>query len=130
MNVPSDLKYTDQHEWASLADGVVTVGISDYAQDALGDIVFVDLPVEGATFEKGQELLAVESCKAAVSVYAPVTGTVVVVNRALADDPALVNTECYEGGWMVKLQAADPSQLDALMDAAAYENFLGTLEED
>ena len=129
MNVPSDLKYTEQHEWAKLDGDAVTVGISDYAQDALGDLVFVDLPAVGAEFAKGAEAIAVESTKAAASVYAPVAGTVAEVNAALTDDPGLVNSDCYGEGWIIKLTPADPAELDALMDAAAYETFLGTLAD-
>lgn len=129
MNVPTDLKYTEQHEWARLDGDVVVVGVSDYAQDSLGDLVFVDLPAVGAKFAKGAEAIAVESTKAAASVYAPVAGTVAEVNTALADDPGLVNSDCYGQGWIIKLAPADPAELDALMDAAAYETFLGTLDD-
>ena len=129
MSVPSDLKYTEQHEWAKLAGDVVVIGISDYAQDSLGDLVFVDLPAVGAEFAKGAEAIAVESTKAAASVYAPVAGTVAEVNEALADDPGLVNGDCYGAGWMIKLTPADSAELDSLMDAAAYEAFLSALED-
>ena len=129
MNVPSDLKYTEQHEWAKLDGDTVTVGVSDFAQDALGDLVFVDPPAVGAEFAKGAEVVAIESTKAAASVYAPAAGTVTEANEALADDPGLVNADCYGAGWMFKLKLTDPAELDALMDAAAYEAFLGTLED-
>ena len=129
MSVPSDLRYTERHEWAKLDGDVVVVGISDYAQDSLGDLVFVDLPAVGAEFAKGAEAIAVESTKAAASVYAPVAGTVAEVNAALTDDPGLVNSDCYGEGWIIKLTPADPAELDALMDAAAYETFLGTLAD-
>ena len=129
MSVPSDLRYTERHEWAKLDGDVVVVGISDYAQDSLGDLVFVDLPAVGAEFAKGAEAIAVESTKAAASIYAPVAGTVAEVNAALSDDPGLVNGDCYGAGWMIKLTPADPAELDALMDAAAYETFLGTLDD-
>jgi len=130
MDVPGDLKYTDQHEWAKLDGDVVVMGISDYAQDSLGDLVFVDLPAEGASFAKGDEAVAVESTKAAASVYAAVGGTVAAVNDRLADDPGLVNADCYGGGWLIKLTPADAAELDGLMDAAAYEAFLTTLEDE
>jgi glycine cleavage system H protein len=119
--VPENLKYTPEHEWSKLADGVVVVGITDHAQDQLGDIVFVDLPEEGAAVKRGDEVLAIESTKAAASVYASVDGTIAAVNDRLSDEPELVNNDCYSAGWMVKIQPTDPSQLDALLDAAAYE---------
>ena len=130
MNVPSDLKYTDQHEWAKLDGNLVVMGISDYAQDSLGDLVFVDLPAAGTTFAKGAEAVAVESTKAAASVYAAVGGTVAEANDRLADDPGLVNADCYGEGWLIKLTVADAAELDSLMDAAAYEAFLTTLEDE
>jgi glycine cleavage system H protein len=119
--VPENLKYTPEHEWAKLADGVVVVGITDHAQDQLGDIVFVDLPEEGAAVKRGDEVLALESTKAAASVYASVDGTIAAVNDELSDEPERVNNDCYSAGWMVKIQPTDPSQLDELLDAAAYE---------
>jgi glycine cleavage system H protein len=119
--VPENLKYTPEHEWAKLADGVVVVGITDHAQDQLGDIVFVDLPAEGADVKRGDEVIALESTKAAASVYASVDGTIAAVNDRLSDEPELVNNDCYSAGWMVKIQPTDPSQLDEMLDAAAYE---------
>jgi glycine cleavage system H protein len=119
--VPENLKYTPEHEWSKLADGVVVVGITDHAQDQLGDIVFVDLPDEGASVKRGDEVIALESTKAAASVYASVDGTIAAVNDRLSDEPELVNNDCYSAGWMVKIQPTDPSQLDELLDAAAYE---------
>lgn len=119
--VPDNLKYTPEHEWSKLVDGVVVVGITDHAQDQLGDIVFVDLPEEGADVKRGDEVVALESTKAAASVYASVDGTIAAVNDELADEPERVNNDCYSAGWMVKIQPTDPSQLDELLDAAAYE---------
>ena len=119
--VPENLKYTPEHEWSKLVDGVVVLGITDHAQDQLGDIVFVDLPEEGAAIKRGDEVIALESTKAAASVYASVDGTIAAVNNRLSDEPELVNNDCYSAGWMVKIQPTDPSQLDALLDAAAYE---------
>ncbi|KKN97016.1 hypothetical protein LCGC14_0162670 [marine sediment metagenome] len=130
MNIPDDLNYTEQHEWVRFADGVATVGISDFAQDAFGDLVFVDLPPLDKEFVRGDEVIAMESTKAAASVYAPVSGKVVEVNERLVDDPGLVNSDCYGEGWMFKLAAPDPAGLDDLMDAAGYEAFLTGLEED
>jgi glycine cleavage system H protein len=129
MNIQPDLKYTRQHEWLRVADGVAMVGISDYAQDALGDVVFVDLPGEGVSFAQGDEAVAVESTKAAASVYAAVSGKVVEINPALVDDPALVNGDCYGEGWMYRITVDDPAQLDDLMDATAYEAYIGTLDD-
>ena len=119
--VPENLKYTPEHEWSKLADGVVVVGITDHAQDQLGDIVFVDLPEEGAAVKRGDEVIALESTKAAASVYASVDGTIAAVNEALSDEPELVNNDCYSAGWMVKIQPSDPTQLDEMLDSAAYE---------
>ena len=119
--VPENLKYTPEHEWSKLADGVVVVGITDHAQDQLGDIVFVDLPEEGAAVKRGDEVVALESTKAAASVYASVDGTIAAVNDELGDEPERVNNDCYSAGWMVKIQPSDPSQLDEMLDAAAYE---------
>ncbi len=129
MSTPNDLKYTNEHEWVRIDDGVVTIGISDYAQDALGDVVFVELPAEGAALAKGEEAAVIESTKAAASIYAPVTGKITEINPALVDDPALVNSDCYGEGWIYKMTVDNPAELDELMDVAAYEQFLASLEE-
>jgi glycine cleavage system H protein len=129
MNIQPDLKYTRDHEWVKVSDGVATVGISDYAQDALGDVVFVDLPGEGQTFAQGDEAVAVESTKAAASVYAAISGKVVEINPALVDDPSLVNSDCYGDGWMYRITVDDAAQLEGLMDAVAYEAYVGTLDD-
>jgi glycine cleavage system H protein len=121
---PKDLAYTDQHEWIRLAGGVATVGITDHAQNALGDVTFVELPAVGAVFAKGDEACAIESAKAAASIFAPVGGKVVEVNSALDDDPGLVNADCYGAGWIYKLQLADPAEAAALMTADQYDKFL------
>lgn len=118
------MRYTKDHEWIAVADGVGTVGISDYAQSQLGDVVFVELPEVGKVVARGDELAVVESVKAASEVYAPVDGTVVEVNQALADNPALANEAAQGDGWFVKLKLSEPSQADALMDQAAYDAFL------
>jgi len=115
--------YTDEHEWISVEGGTATVGITDYAQAQLGDIVFVELPALGANVAKGGEAAVVESVKAASDVFAPVTGTVSEVNSALEEDPALVNSAPETGGWFFKLALADPSELEGLMDAAEYKKF-------
>ena len=122
MNVPDDLLYTDQHEWIRRDDGAV--GITDYAQDRLSDVTYVELPEVGKDLQKGEELAAIESCKAAASLYAPASGKVAEVNSALEDDPALLNSDPYAGGWVAKIELSDPSQLDALMTPDKYRQFL------
>jgi glycine cleavage system H protein len=119
--IPEELSYARSHEWARLeADGTVTVGISDHAQDALGDVVFVELPEPGATLTAGGEAGVVESVKAASDIYAPVAGTVVAVNPALEDAPETVNGDPYRAGWLFTLKPEDSGQLDELLDAGAY----------
>ena len=120
MNVPANLKYAKTHEWARLdADGLVTVGISDHAQEALGDIVFLELPEVGRTLQAGEECAVVESVKAASDIYAPIAGEVVATNQAALDAPELVNQDAY-ANWLFKLQPANAADLDALLDAAGY----------
>ena len=120
MNVPADLKYTQSHEWVKLeADGSVTVGITDHAQEALGDIVFLDLPEAGRQLNAGEECAVVESVKAASDIYAPIAGEVIARNDAALDAPESVNQDAY-AAWLFKLKPADAAQLDALLDAAAY----------
>ena len=121
-NIPKDLKYTKSHEWVKPnADGSVTVGITHHAQDLMGDMVFVDLPPIGTKVTSGKECGVVESVKAASDVYAPVSGEVVEANAALADSPETVNKDCYGAGWMFRLKPANKAELDALLDAKAYE---------
>jgi glycine cleavage system H protein len=120
MNVPTDLKYTQSHEWVKLeADGSVTIGITDHAQEALGDIVFLELPEAGRTVNAGEECAVVESVKAASDIYAPVAGEVIARNDAVLDAPESVNQDAY-AAWLFKLKPADAAQLNALLDAAAY----------
>jgi glycine cleavage system H protein len=120
MNVPADLKYAQSHEWARLADdGLVTVGISDHAQEALGDIVFLELPQVGRKVAAGEECAVVESVKAASDIYAPIGGEVVAVNQAAADAPESVNQDAY-AAWLFKLKPDNAAELDKLLDAAAY----------
>ena len=119
------LKYTPDHEWLLIhADGTATVGITHHAQDALGDVVFVDLPAVGATFNPKDVAGVVESVKAAADVYMPVTGEITEVNEALRDDPALANTDPTGAGWFFKVKLSNPAELDALMDATAYDDLL------
>ena len=118
----SNIKYTADHEWVQIeADGTVTVGITVHAQDALGDVVFVDLPEVGKTFAEKEVAGVVESVKAAADVYMPVDGEIIEVNEALRDDPALANTDPLKAGWFFKVKLSNPSQLDALMDSTAYD---------
>ena len=116
------IKYTPDHEWLQIeADGTATVGITEHAQDALGDVVFVDLPAVGTTFNAKDIAGVVESVKAAADVYMPVDGEITEVNEALRDDPALANTDPTGAGWFFKVKPANPAQLDALMDKPAYD---------
>lgn len=120
-NVPANLKYTASHEWVLLnADGTVTVGITDHAQEALGDLVFVELPEVGASFAAEKEIAVVESVKAAADVYAPLAGEVVAVNEAVVDAPESVNQDAY-AAWLFKLKPANAADLDKMLDAAGYQ---------
>ncbi len=122
MNIPTHLKYAKTHEWARLdADGLVTVGISDHAQEALGDIVFLELPKIGSQLKARQECAVVESVKAASDIYAPIAGEVVATPQAAVDAPELVNQDAY-ANWLFKLKPANLAELDALLDAAGYAN--------
>ena len=117
----STIKYTEDHEWISIDGDIATVGITNHAQEQLGDVVFVDLPDVGSSVEKGGDAAVVESVKAASDVYAPIDGEIVEVNGALVDDPSLVNSDAQGGGWFMKVKIADAGQLDGLMDEAAYQ---------
>ena len=119
--------YTDEHEWIDVEDEIATVGITDYAQGQLGDIVFVELPEVGALIEQGKDAAVVESVKAASDVYAPITGEITEVNPALEEDPALVNSAPEDGGWFFKMTIADEGELDALMDEDGYKAFVDSL---
>lgn len=119
--------FTDEHEWIDVEDDVATVGITDYAQGQLGDIVFVELPEVGTAVEKGKDAAVVESVKAASDVYAPITGEVTETNAALEEDPALVNTSPEEDGWFFKMSIGDASELEGLMDEASYKEFIANL---
>jgi glycine cleavage system H protein len=120
MNVPEDLRYSTDHEWARTDGGRVRVGITDFAQDALGDVVFVDLPAEGAVVEAGGLLGEVESTKSVSELYAPVAGQVVAVNTALTDAPETLNADPYGEGWICEIEPSDASAADALLDADGY----------
>lgn len=124
-NVPATLKYAASHEWVLLnSDGTVTIGITDHAQEALGDLVFVELPEVGATFEAEKEIAVVESVKAAADVYAPIAGEVVEVNQAVVDAPESVNQDAY-AAWLFKMKPANVADLDKLLDAAGYQAIAG-----
>jgi glycine cleavage system H protein len=120
MMIPDDLRYTAEHEWVREDGGKVRVGITDFAQDALGDIVFVQLPDVGAKVSAGESFGEVESTKSVSEIYAPLSGEVTARNEALGDSPDLINTDPYEEGWLVEIQVDDPSEVAALLDAAAY----------
>ncbi len=124
MNVPGDLRYTKTHEWVRVEGGTGTVGITDFAQHELGDIVFVEAPAAGTAVSAGAPMGSVESVKAVSEVVAPVSGTVAEANAALADHPELLNQEPFGQGWIVKVTLANPAEVDGLMDAAAYAKYV------
>ena len=124
MQVPETLRYSEEHEWVLVADGVATIGITDHAQEELGDIVFVELPAIGAVLTKSATLGVVESVKAVSDVYAPVGGTVTTVNEKLTGNPEIINEDPYGEGWMVKVTLTDGSEIDRLMTAAQYREFV------
>jgi glycine cleavage system H protein len=124
-NIPTNLKYRDSHEWARLeSDGTITVGISDHAQEALGDLVFVEVPEVGKKLAAGAACAVVESVKAASDVYSPVGGEVIASNSALGATPELINSDPYGAGWILKLKPANPAELNQLLDAGGYEKVL------
>ena len=124
MNVPNDRRYTPDHEWARLEDGRVRIGITDYAQDALGDVVFVELPEVGTKVEKGASCSEVESTKSVSEIYAPVSGVIVEVNAELADNPQRLNEDPYGEGWICVIEPTDPAAFDALLDAEGYQRLV------
>ena len=130
-NVPGDLRYTKDHEWVRIEDdGSAVVGITDHAQQALGDLVFVEVPEVDQTVASGDGVAVVESVKAASDVYAPFAGTVLAANAALADAPELINSDPYGDGWIARLAVDDRAEIEALMDANAYDQFLIDSEDD
>ncbi|MEX0300568.1 MAG: glycine cleavage system protein GcvH [Kordiimonas sp.] len=122
------LKFTEDHEWLNIEDGVATVGITDHAQNALGDIVFVEVPEVGATFSKGDDAAVVESVKAASEVYAPISGDITAVNEDLEGEPGKVNSSPMDDGWFFKITVSDESELEGMMDEAAYGEYVAGLE--
>jgi glycine cleavage system H protein len=124
MDVPEDLRYSSDHEWARIDGPRIRVGITDYAQDALGDVVFVDLPAVGSAVEVGGTLGEVESTKSVSEIYAPVSGTVVAVNTELAEQPERLNQDPYGGGWICEIEVAGPAGVEALLDPDAYRHLI------
>lgn len=120
MQIPDDLRYSSDHEWVRLEEGKARVGITDYAQDALGDVVFVDLPEVGKSVAAGEAISEVESTKSVSDIYAPVAGTIVEVNGDLADNPERLNDDPYGEGWILVIDVSEPASIDELLDAAAY----------
>ncbi|KAK8391162.1 hypothetical protein O3P69_017075 [Scylla paramamosain] len=125
----ADYKYTEKHEWVAVDGNIGTIGITNYAQEALGDIVYAQLPEVDTQYEQMEECGALESVKAASELYCPVSGKVTEINAAVEDQPSLINKSCYEEGWLFKLELTVPSEIDELMDEAAYEKFLKESEE-
>ncbi len=124
MEIPEDLRYTREHEWARTKGTRIVVGITDFAQDQLGDVVYVELPDVGDPVKKGESFGVVESTKAVSELFAPITGKVVEVNNPLSDAPEAINEDPYEEGWMIVIEPSDPKELDALLDAKAYRAFV------
>jgi glycine cleavage system H protein len=124
VNVPAELLYTAEHEWVERENSTVTVGITDWAQSELGDVVFVELPEVGTEIKQGEAFGTIEAVKAVSDLYSPVTGKVVEINSALDDDPMVINQSPYGDGWMIKVELDDPTELDGLLDAAGYDNLI------
>lgn len=120
MNIPAELRYSSDHEWVRVEGATVTIGITEYAQDALGDVVFVEMPDQGLAVAAGETFSEVESTKSVSDIYAPITGSIAEVNAALESQPELLNSDPYGAGWICRIEISDPSELDALMDADAY----------
>ncbi|MCP4579712.1 MAG: glycine cleavage system protein GcvH [Deltaproteobacteria bacterium] len=128
LDLPEDLRYTENHEWAKLEGDAATIGVTDYAQDQLGDIVFVEMPDSGDRFQQGDEFGTVESVKAVAEMYMPVGGEILEVNNALEEAPELLNKSPYNDGWIIRIKPDDVSRLDALMDKGAYIKMLEGVE--
>jgi glycine cleavage system H protein len=120
MNIPADLRYSNDHEWVRQDGGTVTIGITEFAQDSLGDVVFVELPDQGAAVAAGESFTEVESTKSVSDIYAPLSGTISAINDALDAQPELLNSDPYGEGWICAIEMSDPSELDGLLDADAY----------
>lgn len=130
MNVPNELRYTKTHEWVRLdKNGVATIGITDFAQEQLGDLTYVELPGVGDNVEAQSEVAVIESVKAAADIYAPVAGTISEINKKLEEQPELINSDPFGEGWIYKMRPDDPSEIDMLLDADAYEDMIPEVEE-
>lgn len=125
MNIPEDLRYSADHEWAKLSGNSIRIGITDYAQDALGDVVFVQIPTVGAVVALGQSFSEVESTKSVSDIYAPLSGKVSQVNDALVQSPELLNSDPYGDGWICEIELSDPAQFEQLLTSAAYQSLIG-----
>ena len=125
MNIPSNLQYTKDHEWAKIENGVATIGITDFAQGELGDIVFVELPEVGKSFNAGDALGTIEAVKTVTDLFSPISGKIVAINEGLDNDPGKVNSDPYGDGWLVKISLSDPDEKDGLMSSIAYEKIIG-----
>ncbi|MBU8933587.1 MAG: glycine cleavage system protein GcvH [candidate division Zixibacteria bacterium] len=124
MNIPADLKYSEDHEWVGVEGNIATIGVSDHAGEELSDVTFVELPSEGDELTVGEAFGVIETVKAAADLFAPISGKVVEVNTALEDDPEIIKNDPYGAGWFVKVEMSDPSELDKLMDAQAYKELI------
>ena len=125
MNIPSNLQYTKDHEWAKIENGVATIGITDFAQGELGDIVFVELPEVGMSFNAGDAFGTIEAVKTVTDLFSPISGKIVAINEGLDNDPGKVNSDPYGDGWLVKIRLSDPDEKDGLMSSIAYEKIIG-----
>jgi len=130
MEIPKDLKYTKEHEWAKIEEDVAIVGITDYAQESLGDVVYVETPEIGADVKKGEELGSIESVKAVSDIFSPVSGEVIEINEELSDHPEYINQSPYEKGWIVKIRMSTPEEENELMDSSQYEKFVKEVSEE
>ncbi len=124
MNIPANLKYSPDHEWIKIEGNIATVGITDFAQGQLGDVVFVDIPSEGETLEKSDVFGAIEAVKTVADAFMPVSGKIIEINANLESSPEFVNKDPYQEGWMIKIEMSDPSETDSLLDAEAYNALL------
>jgi len=125
MNIPSNLQYTKDHEWVKIENGVATIGITDFAQGELGDIVFVELPEVGKSFNAGDTFGTIEAVKTVTDLFSPISGKIVAINEGLDSDPGKVNSDPYGDGWLVKIRLSDPDEKDGLMSSIAYEEIIG-----
>ena len=125
MNIPSNLQYTKDHEWAKIENGVATIGITDFAQGELGDIVFVELPEVGKSFNAGDAFGTIEAVKTVTDLFSPISGKIVAINEGLDNDTGKVNSDPYGDGWLVKIRLSDPDEKDGLMSSIAYEEIIG-----